>query len=96
MPCRSGVTEQLGRWVKPLQIPVPLWLMLAWDKFVDWGDVVVWRPIDKFELLRIDLFMAVLFVVVVAGYGYWYGWQGALQGSVMFAVVGGAALMFRK
>lgn len=79
-----------------MNIKVPLVLVRAWDKFGDWANVPVWRPIAGLELLRIDLVIAAAFLFCVTWYGYWYGWMGALQGGVMFVVIGWATLTFRK
>lgn len=78
-----------------MNIRIPLVLVWIWNRLCDWGNVPIGQ-IGKFELVRLDIFIALFGIFSVAWYGYWYGWRGALQGGVAYVVVGALALFVRR
>lgn len=79
-----------------MQIPIPRFIVRTWDMIEDWINVPLWQRTVDVEVRRIDVLMLVLFIFTVAWYGYWYSWQGALQGSVGFIVCAALALYCRR
>lgn len=78
-----------------MNIPIPLWLTRAWEAFVEWGNVVVWKR-QSLVVVRIDLLMAAAFFVSVSWYGLLYGWLGAFKGGATFLVIAALALFVRR
>lgn len=70
-----------------MKIKIPHRLAAAWDAWEVWVNVPVWR-----EVRRIDLIMAAGFVFCVSYYWWTSGWQGALMGGIMYAVMTAVAL----
>lgn len=84
-----------------MNIRIPLPIVQAWGWFGDRVNVVVWKhPYgheDKmFEVLRIDLLIVILFMFCTGFYWAAYGWQGALQGGVMFIAIAALSLFVRR
>jgi hypothetical protein len=77
-----------------IRIPIPAWLLRIWDRFGDWGNVLVWSW-RRWYLVRLDLLLAASFVLSASYYGYSYGWRGAAQSAGMFTFVAMCALFFR-
>ena len=79
-----------------IRLPIPRAVLRAWDAFEDWANVelfTLWR----FDVLRIDVIIALFFVLCVGWYGYTSGWMGALTGGLAFIFVAMCAQwMWRK
>jgi len=69
-----------------VNIRIPRWLVAAWDAFGDWANVNVYER-GKIEVRRIDLIVAIFFIIAVAYYGYTDGLIGALIGGAFFILV---------
>jgi hypothetical protein len=70
-----------------IRIPVPKRVLTAFDLLVDWVNVPVWSmsiSVRRFDLLRLDIIVAILFAICVGWYGYTSGAMGALAGGLMF------------
>lgn len=78
-----------------MDIRIPPVLVRAWRRFEDWGDVDVWR-FGCFTVRRIDLVLAVSFMLCTSWYGYGYGWRGALVGAAGFILVAATSAMMRS
>jgi hypothetical protein len=77
-----------------MNIPIPQWLINLWITFGDMTNVWIWRR-GRCEVRRIDILIVILFLFITAWYWVVYGWQGALQGGVMFIVIAALALFMR-
>jgi hypothetical protein len=70
-------------------------VLRAWDGFIDWGDVTLWRR-GKYELRRID-------IVIVAGgvlsglfdFAVYRHWQHALFTVLAYVVVLTMAMLWQ-
>jgi glucose-6-phosphate-specific signal transduction histidine kinase len=72
-------------------------LVRASNAFGDWCNVVYWQHHCRdWELRRIDLILLGNFAGCTAAYGWLYGWQGALQGGLMFVTIFALALFLRR
>jgi hypothetical protein len=78
-----------------MNIPIPQWMVNLWIAFGDWANAWVWKR-GRLEVLRIDLLMVILFMFTTAFYWARFGVYGALQGGVMFIVIGALALFMRR
>ena len=61
------------------------------NKIMDWINVPIWTR-GQLELRRIDVMLAILFVMCVGYYGVFYGWQQAVIGGAMFILFAMVAL----
>ena len=79
-----------------MQIRLPEWAWRALERFDDWANVPVFK-LWRFQVLRIDIILAVSFVLCV-GVGYYYGgWLGAFRDGLAFIFVAMcSSWMFRK
>ena len=75
-----------------MQVPIPRWLVRAWDRLGEWSNVPIYRrssdnSVEGFEIRRIDLVL-VFFGFVCVGYYWWTtGWQGAILGGAFYGLV---------
>lgn len=76
-----------------MRIPIPRFVVRAWDRFGDWGNIIIWQR-GRWYLYRIDLFIAFGFVFCVGYYWLVTGWRGALQGAAFYIFVSMCALWF--
>ena len=70
-----------------MNLPVPRWLVRAWDAFCVWGNVTLW-----WRVRRLDLLIVLLGVLCTLYYG-WNGWQSALLGLVAYVMMVVVGLM---
>lgn len=73
-----------------IKIRLPQWLESAWDRYMAWVNVPLWTR-GRFEVRRIDVGLAIGFVICVAYYSM-YGWQSALAGGAMYVLMAMIAL----
>jgi hypothetical protein len=77
-----------------MNIGIPAWVMAAVNAFVEWANVPIvkaWR----FEIVRVDVIMAVGLVGAVGYYWLAGGWLLALKGGVGYLLFLIAALLLR-
>lgn len=72
-----------------MKITIPRWLVAAWDVFCDHINKPVYRRVR-----RIDVLMALFFIVCVVYYYMTGGWLLALQGAAMYIFLAMIALWF--
>ena len=75
------------------RIPIPRWLVSAWDRFGDWANVAVWQR-GRLELRRVDLIIAAGFVFSTGYYYFTIGWLGAVQSAALYIFIAMIALWF--
>lgn len=75
-------------------MPIPRWLVAAWDAFGDWANVTVYERGKIVEIRRVDLLLAFFFFVCVGWYGWTDGWYGALIGGLFYIFMAMIALWF--
>jgi len=66
-----------------IRIPIPKRVLAAYDVFEDWANVTAFK-LGRFDVLRLDIILAILFVVCVGWYGYKGGIMGALTGGLFY------------
>lgn len=76
-----------------MNIKVPMFVVRANNRFIEWGNAHLW---SRFDLRRLDALVGVGFIFCVAWYGAQYGWQGALQGGAAFIALAALALFVRR
>ena len=70
-----------------MNIRIPRWLFRAWNAFGDWVNVPVFTARFRsysFEVLRIDIIVAVAFCFCVGWYYVTSGWYMAMVGGLAF------------
>lgn len=69
-----------------MQIPLPRILARASDRFVDWGNLVVWQR-GRLELRRLDVLNAATFLACVGWWSVSGGWLLAFQGGALYLAI---------
>ena len=74
-----------------MKIPIPIRVANAWDRFEDWINIDVIGPVR-----RIDLLLGFYGVVSVSYYSWAYGRAGGFSAALLYGLMLGTGLMFRK
>ena len=69
-----------------MNIRIPRFLVKAWDAFGEWANVNVYES-RRIDVRRLDILLAVFFIIAVAYYSYTDGWIGGLIGGAFFILV---------
>ena len=72
-----------------MNIRIPRFLVKAWDAFGEWANVSVYKPGPglPIDVRRLDILLAIFFIIAVSYYSYTDGWIGALIGGAFFILV---------
>jgi hypothetical protein len=77
-----------------MQIKIPILLVRRWDATNEFLNMPLLCR-GRLELRIVDVLLFLGFVLCAVFYGVLFGWQGAIMGSVMYAVVTALALFMR-
>ena len=77
-----------------MQIKIPILLVRWWDATNEFLNVPLLCR-GQHELRIVDVLLFLSFVFCTVFYGTLFGWQGAIMGSVMYAIVTALALFMR-